>query len=457
MGKNTDKLYITHSEWQAGRGGAKRAPTGSEFKRLPFFCCALSLQPFEHPMCTPDGMVFDLLNIVPWLKKFGTNPATGQPLDQKDLFRLTFSQNVDGEFQCPVTFKVFNEHTHIVAIRTSGNVYAFEAVDQLNIKPKNWTDLITGEKFTRKDIVTIQDPHQIAARNINSFHHLKHELRIDDKGAGAGQSRVSDTINAVGATSRVLAEMAAREHQKKAATAASSSPASGSAAKPASTTKSFVVAEKKSYNEASFSRGAAAASFTSMGTPVTKNESAVLADHQIAVSRVKERGAAKLRTSHGDIMLELFCPDAPYACYNFIKLAKQGKLALHRFMIQGGDPTGTGRGGKSVWGEPFRDEFKPSLSHSGRGVLSMANRGKNTSTSQFFVTFGPWGMDVLDRLEAVPTNTDNRPTLDIKLLDIEIVADPFDALISELATREERVAAEAARRAAEVSHPLLSQ
>jgi len=60
------------------------------------------------------------------------------------------------EYHCPVTFKVFSDHTHIVAIKTTGNVYAYEAVDRLNIKAKHWKDLLSDEPFTRKDIITIQ-------------------------------------------------------------------------------------------------------------------------------------------------------------------------------------------------------------------------------------------------------------------------------------------------------------
>jgi hypothetical protein len=62
---------------------------------------------------------------------------------------------------------VFNEHSHIVAVKPSGNVYSFEAVDQLNIKPKQWSDLLTGETFTRADIITLQDPTDWSKRQID--------------------------------------------------------------------------------------------------------------------------------------------------------------------------------------------------------------------------------------------------------------------------------------------------
>ena len=96
--------------------------------------------------------------------------------------------------------------------------------------------------------------------------------------------------------------------------------------------------------------------------------------------------ALTLHTSLGDIKVELYVKEAPRACCNFLALAASGKYdktLFHRnikgFMVQGGDPTGTGKGGESVWGKCFNDEFHPALRHSRRGILSMANKGPNTN------------------------------------------------------------------------------
>ena len=100
------------------------------------------------------------------------------------------------------------------------------------------------------------------------------------------------------------------------------------------------------------------------------------------------------------------------------------------FMVQLGDPTGTGRGGKSCWGEPFADEVSRALKHTGAGIVSMANSGPNTNGSQFFITLGPadWldgkhtifgrltrGMRVLKRIGAVPVEQD-RPKDEVKII-----------------------------------------
>ena len=119
------------------------------------------------------------------------------------------------------------------------------------------------------------------------------------------------------------------------------------------------------------------------------------------------------------------------ACFNFWELARKGYYdgtLFHRikkdFMIQGGDPTGTGRGGESIYGKTFADEITNDLKHTGAGIISMANRGPNTNGSQFFITLAPcpWldqkhtifgriasGMNVVKRIGNVATDGNDRP------------------------------------------------
>jgi len=132
-----------------------------------------------------------------------------------------------------------------------------------------------------------------------------------------------------------------------------------------------------------------------------------------------------LETTQGKIVLELYPKVAPLAVENFTTLVKNGYyngLIFHRiiknFMIQGGDPTGTGRGGESIWHKGFKDEFKPNVVFDKPGILAMANAGPSTNGSQFFITTAatPWlnghhtifghvveGMDVLMKLNNVAT------------------------------------------------------
>lgn len=182
---------------------------------------------------------------------------------------------------------------------------------------------------------------------------------------------------------------------------------------------------------------------------------------------------ATMKTTMGDIKIKLFPQFAPKAVENFVTHAKNGYyngLIFHRvipdFMIQGGDPMGSGMGGESIWGSPFEDEFTPEL-HNLRGALSMANSGPSTNGSQFFIVQAkdapaqminqmeqmtaeqgfppeatesykkmggtPWldfrhtvfgqvfeGMEVVDAIAAVKTGANDKPLEDVKITEIVI-------------------------------------
>jgi peptidyl-prolyl cis-trans isomerase SDCCAG10 len=113
----------------------------------------------------------------------------------------------------------------------------------------------------------------------------------------------------------------------------------------------------------------------------------------VYTSEPPTKGKILLHTSAGDLEVELWPKEAPLACRNFVQLCMEGyydNLLFHRivkkFIIQGGDPTGTGQGGESIYGKPFRDEFHSRLRFSHRGLLGMATEGPHTNKSQFFMT-----------------------------------------------------------------------
>ncbi|KAJ6119965.1 hypothetical protein N7523_004245 [Penicillium sp. IBT 18751x] len=470
MGKGTDKLYITHSEWAsedafsasagAGVSRAKNGGPHAAFKRLPFNFCSLSLQPFAHPVCTPTGTIFDLTNILPWIKKHGTNPVDGSPLKNSDLIKLTIAKNEDGDYVDPVTYKPLTDNTHIVALRNTGNVFSWDTVDRLNIKGKLWRDLVTDEEFSRKDIITLQDPQNIESRNLSSFNYLKEgEAQYVDDNKPSG----SVNTNALGSSAKILkakeavAKARAERAQQQAGSAGSTAISkTGTAGSTLSKPGQSQAGKPTPYNAARFTTGKAAASFTSTGlTPHTSAELALLSEEEYMLKRgrIKAKGYARIDTTAGHLNVELYPEQAPKAVWNFIQLAKKGyykDVTFHRnikgFMIQGGDPTGTGRGGESIWGKYFADEFEGPLKHDGRGTLSMANKGKNTNSSQFFfayralphldrkhTVFGRLIDDptpssaTLNRLEANPVEpTTNRPTPEIRIKAVTIFVDPFE-------------------------------
>jgi len=164
--------------------------------------------------------------------------------------------------------------------------------------------------------------------------------------------------------------------------------------------------------------------------PQTKNES-------------EEMTVAVIKTNMGTIEIELFAEQTPKTVENFVGHADSGYyngVIFHRvienFMIQGGDPTGTGRGGESIWGKPFADEIVPSLTFDEPGILAMANAGPNTNGSQFFITVAAtsWldgkhtifgkvieGMDVVYAISKVPTSKPgDKPLKDVVMESVTI-------------------------------------
>lgn len=150
---------------------------------------------------------------------------------------------------------------------------------------------------------------------------------------------------------------------------------------------------------------------------------------------------AEFQTNHGSFSVQLFEEEAPTTTKNFIDLAEKGfydGVVFHRvidgFMLQGGDPTGTGRGGP---GYTIPDEFHPDLGHSAEGILSMANAGPDSGGSQFFITLEatPWldrkhavfgkvtqGMEVVRAIGKTPTARGDRPVKDVVMESVRIVA-----------------------------------
>ncbi|KAF5736228.1 peptidyl-prolyl cis-trans isomerase CYP65 isoform X1 [Tripterygium wilfordii] len=501
MGKkqhSKDRMYITKTEWATEWGGAKSKESGTPFKRLPFYCCALTFTPFEDPVCTADGSVFEILRIIPYIRKYGKHPVTGASLKQEDLIPLTFHKNDEGEYHCPVLNKVFTEFTHIVAVKTTGNVFCYEAIKELNIKTKNWKELLTDEPFSKEDLIVIQNPNALDSKVTQDFDHVKKSLEVDDEelkgmasniniagdikqmleelgtekgkqtallgggGSKAQNERAAALAAILAARSRVKEDSqpnpsgevkapsfsivdaaSAAVHGRSAAAAKA-----GSSDKTAARIAMHMAGDRAPVNaklvKSRYTTGAASRSFTSTSyDPVTKNEF----EYVKVEKNPKKKGYVQMHTTHGDLNIELHCDITPRTCENFITLCERGYyngVTFHRnirnFMIQGGDPTGTGTGGESIWGKPFKDEVNSKLLHSGRGVVSMANSGPHSNGSQFFIlyksanhlnfkhsVFGNvvGGLTALAAMEKVPIDDNDRPLEEIKITGVTIFVNPY--------------------------------
>ncbi|VBB87072.1 Putative peptidyl-prolyl cis-trans isomerase [Podospora comata] len=501
MGKGTDKLYITHSEWSSAdaygasvgaNAGSRAQRTGAHasFKRLPFNFCAASLQPFKNPVCTADGTIFDVEVISAWLEKKGTNPVDGKPLSAKDLIKLNFARNADsndsndrngiptdgkGDFIDPVTFKVFTDNTHIVAIRHGNyaNVFAWETVERMNIKPKMWRDLVDDAEFGRKDIITLQDPQNAASRDLSQFKHIQDgedATLTPEQAETRNESGINiDALGRIGDKVLRAKEAVARAREaRQSASDINQSASSKTLTKSSSSTttprQSLIQEKQKPSNSAIYTTGAAAASFTSTGlTPSTSGSLALLSEEEYLLkprrlSNSKHPAYVRISTTLGDLTLELLPEFAPKAVWNFLRLSQKGyynNTLFHRniknFMIQGGDPTGTGRGGTSIWKKTFNDELEGPLKHDKRGVVSMANKGKNTNSSQFFITYREarhldrkhtvFGRVVdsegtLAKMEGARVGGDSRPLEEIKIKEVVILVDCFEEFLREKGEKE---------------------
>ncbi len=452
--------------------------------------------------------------------------------------QLHFHRNADGELACPSLGKVFTDHSRIAAVRTTGNVYSLEALEELCLKPKNFRDLLTDEPFARADVLVLQDPRAAAAplRDPRSFHHVTAEgagARGGGSAAAAPGIRAADADTqralaaigggaaggAAGAARGVGARLAEAHAALAAAKGATAAPggAAGAAPPPAHLRPPPAPAAKvarkpgtatwntdapgapppgargdpsagrrvprpysRALADAPGTTGAAMHSFTSTSMPLaTRSERA----RAVVQLRPTTKGYARLSTSLGDLNLELHADVAPRACENFLALAESGYYdgtVFHRiiksFMAQGGDPTGTGNGGASVFGPAFADEIDGRLRHAGRGVLSMANAGPHTNGSQFFVTFASaphldgkhtifgkvvGGFDALTALERVAVGADDRPLEEVRVTGVQVFVNPYKEMMT--AAKAETAAAEkaeaekaAGRGGAAVAAPLLA-
>lgn len=166
-----------------------------------------------------------------------------------------------------------------------------------------------------------------------------------------------------------------------------------------------------------------------------------------------------LRTTVGDIDIELWSRECPKACRNFIQLCMEGyynNTIFHRvvkdFIVQGGDPLGDGTGGESIYGQTFKDEFHSRLRYNRRGLVGMANSDKDDNASQFFFTMGPtpelqnkntlFGKVTGDtifnmlKLEEGEVDHNERPMYPHKILKTEILKNPFDDIVPRELKRE---------------------
>ncbi|KAE9408209.1 cyclophilin-like protein [Gymnopus androsaceus JB14] len=413
---SNDRLYITHTEHSVL--GSHSASSGFKAKqeaphpgsRTPFDCCALSFQPFDHPVCARNadgtGTVFDLINIIPWLKAHdNTHPITKEPLTPADLIQLHYSRKASGEIHDPISFKPFSEHSHIVAIATTGNVFLADSI-------KGGKDLV-DDRFDSENVITLQNPHGMPSASVPS--------------------------QASSAAKPALAKVVAKPEQVTAVKSKEATP----------------------WNISPYSSGLPGASLTSTSVDPNSVSGAasklVWDEEELMFESIsnppkgkgkekdvgKRRAYARVVTSLGgsSLNLELFCEKGKYDNCLFHRLVPGFMVNTNR------RSTALELGWASLFGiRPFRDEYdlKGAAKHDSRGILAMANKGANTNGSQFYFTFKPaphlgqetHREDVLDALEKLPRKDGtDRPAKSVKITEIIIYQDPFEEYKTRLASK----------------------
>ncbi|EPT27427.1 peptidyl-prolyl cis-trans isomerase, cyclophilin-type domain-containing protein [Toxoplasma gondii TgCatPRC2] len=489
MGKHKhskDKLYLVQSEYAADWGGYKTKALQLPYKALPFYCCGLSLRPFEDAVCTAEGVVFDPANILPYIKRYRRNPVNGKPLSAGDLVPLKFHKNEQGQFHCPVTYKVFNQHTHIVANRKSGHVYSYEAIDNLCKKPKNWNDLLTGEPFSHSDLIHIQNPADAKTRYIEGFYHVREgqEVDVGVKGIPAEKDSMKPTTKKTEWMERILAEAGEKEEERKTAhnklipnmhankEEGDTDAGQGEGGHPKGSGETGEQApqaapQSEPQKHSLYTTHRMAAGFTStvvQGSATQEfrelSEKERMQPIYARCRKLKKKGYLRIVTTQGSLNIELHADMAPRACDSFLRLCAVkyfDDTIFHRcirnFMIQGGraelrQPSKkkeVQQSPRSIsgfpGGAPFEDEFDNRLVHQGIGVLSMANDGKHSNLSEFFITFKSCehlnnkhtifgrvvgGLDVLRQWEKLETDKKDKPLKPPKVEEIIVFKNPFE-------------------------------
>lgn len=339
MGKWTDKSYITHSEWKTSFGGAKAnsfqassihtQDSLSTSVYVPVNVCLITMNVAQDPVVSiPDGSVFERKVIMSYLKRYGNvHPITGHKLLPSALASIKFHySNEETLPDCPITGKVFNDNTKVIANVKSGHVYYAEVVYELNIKAKNYKDLVTDEVFQQSDLVVLYDPKE-KKKDRKSFYfikekHLESAASIDEKlknsysGKAPYQIRshmvyLLEKINAVGSTGKILSKI--RELSN--------------------------TVNPPKINISSSSTESTAFTSTSMSTPSSTTDassaSSISLEQLKMFKNIKGLGYVSIVTNFGNLNFELYCPSAPKTCFNFIELSKKSyydNVKFHRLI-----------------------------------------------------------------------------------------------------------------------------
>lgn len=179
---------------------AKHNSSDSQMAKLPFDYCSLSFLPFENPVCTKEGDIFDIMNILPYIKQYNKNPISGKPLKVSDLIKMKFYKNEKNNYFCPITCKTFTNNIQLICIKETGNVYSYEAYKDLNEKENFYYDLIDNSAFKKENVIMLN-----TSRQVNEIE--KYDFIVKNEKLNEGEEENEDKVNINEDQKRMLVEM----------------------------------------------------------------------------------------------------------------------------------------------------------------------------------------------------------------------------------------------------------
>lgn len=175
-----NRMYLTYKELVEIYGGKSNKNSEVKNFKMPFNFCNMSFCPTETPVCLKDGSVFELLNIIPYVKKYGKNPVNGENLSLNDLIMINFIKNKENEIICPITNKVLTPFSEVIAIKESGNVYSYEGYKKINLKENNFIDLLSNKPFDKNSIIFLQSQSK-KVNNFNNYYFIQKNQAINQE------------------------------------------------------------------------------------------------------------------------------------------------------------------------------------------------------------------------------------------------------------------------------------
>lgn len=483
--RQREKLYPSAREHRESRGTTQ---TGSIVQgKLPFSHCALSMTPYSTPSAIivqeRYAVLFDHANLVEFVQKYGRDPVIGLPMTTKDILMLIMDQNVETEqWQCPVLKKPFFDRTKIVAIRvpvdgeggkvSQANVYSYEAYHELNIKPKSYEDLVSGQPFDRtKDVLLLNDPDDSTlqkVRDTSQFYHIKnarHLRKSNESEDGAPDIRQS--VSGQRVLDKLQKEAGKKQKHKDSSYTNDDTTAGVPTIDIDGTTVPLLVSDVKGV---ALSAGRASSAFTSTSLAVVDagsderhaTQEDIFQANCEALRKLKTKAYVRLTLSWAgkekNISLELHCDSAPQACWKFIEACNNKKY----------DETAFGKKTRFVLIHNYtqiqskvgssKDKFDERLTHSRAGVLTM-----NTNNLQFGLTlaacphldreqtvFGQvieeesrTGDSVISQLAVLESNIKDQVKSEVRIQSIAVLDDPT---VSAARDEQHRIEANVRRR-----------